>query len=59
MSNEQKAPQPQSGTAKKLWQRPELKPAGKVGDVLQGGTGKMTVVVGDPGEPQKVPAMDM
>jgi len=59
MSNEQKAPQLQNGTAKKLWQRPELKPAGKVGDVLQGGTGKATVTVGDPGESQKVPSMDM
>ena len=44
---------------RKQWQRPALKPAGTVGDVLQGGTGKVTVVVGDPGEPMKVPANDM
>ncbi len=48
-----------AGPARKSWQRPALKPAGTVGDVLQGGTGKVTVVVGDPGEPMKVPAMDM
>jgi hypothetical protein len=44
---------------KKPWQRPELTAVGSVGDVLQGGTGKVTVIVGDPGEPQKVPSMDM
>jgi hypothetical protein len=35
-----------------------LKSVGTVGDVLQGGMGKVTVVVGDPGEPQKVPAQE-
>jgi hypothetical protein len=40
------------------WRRPELKSVGTVGDVLQGGMGKVTVVVGDPGEPQKVPAQE-
>jgi hypothetical protein len=50
---------PPAGPARKPWQRPALKPAGTVGDVLQGGTGKVTVVVGDPGEPMKVPANDM
>jgi hypothetical protein len=38
------------------WQRPALKSVGTVGDVLQGGNGKVTVIVGDPGEPQKVPS---
>jgi hypothetical protein len=59
MSNEQKTPQPDAQSVKKAWQRPELKQTGTVGDVLQGGTGKVTVVVGDPGESQKVPSMDM
>jgi hypothetical protein len=40
------------------WRRPELKSVGTVGDVLQGGMGKVTVTVGDPGEPQKVPAQE-
>ncbi|MEO7189938.1 MAG: hypothetical protein ABI051_02665 [Vicinamibacterales bacterium] len=40
------------------WQQPEVKPVGTIGDVLKGGNGKMTVITGDPGEPQKVPAMD-
>jgi hypothetical protein len=44
---------------RRSWQRPTLKAAGTVSDVLQGGTGKVTVVVGDPGESQKVPSMDM
>ena len=44
---------------KKPWHAPELTPVGLVGDVLQGGTGKVTVIVGDPGESQKVPSMDM
>jgi hypothetical protein len=44
---------------KKPWHPPELTPVGSVSDVLQGGTGKVTVIVGDPGEPQKVPSMDM
>jgi hypothetical protein len=59
MSSDQKTPQPETHPVKKAWQRPELTPAGRVGDVLQGGTGKMTVLVGDPGESQKVPSMDM
>ena len=59
MSNDPKTPQPGTQPVRKTWQRPELKPAGRVGDVLQGGTGKVTVVVGDPGESQKVPSMDM
>ena len=44
---------------RRSWQRPTLKAAGAVSDVLQGGSGKVTVIVGDPGESQKVPAMDM
>jgi hypothetical protein len=40
------------------WKRPAIKAVGKIGDVVKGGGGKMTVVTGDPGEPQKVSAMD-
>jgi len=40
------------------WKRPALKAVGKVGDVVKGGGGKLTVLTGDPGEPQKVPSMD-
>lgn len=50
--------QPEAGVARAPWKRPELKAVGKVGDVLKGGGGKVTVVTGDPGEPNKVPAMD-
>jgi hypothetical protein len=46
------------GKVVRAWRRPELKPVGSVGDVLKGGGGKLTVVTGDPGEPQKVPGMD-
>ena len=35
------------------WEKPELKDAGNVGDVLQGGGGKLSVVAADPGEPRK------
>ena len=44
------------GRPRRRWNPPALKPVGTVGDVLKGGNGKVTVVVGDPGEPQKVPA---
>ena len=43
---------------RRQWKRPTLKTVGKVGDVVKGGGGKLTVLTGDPGEPQKVPAMD-
>jgi hypothetical protein len=53
------APVVKDASEKKPWQKPELKAAGTVGEVLQGGNGKVTVTVGDPGESQKVPSMDM
>ena len=40
------------------WETPTVRPVGRLGDVLKGGGGKVTVVTGDPGEPQKVPAQD-
>jgi hypothetical protein len=43
---------------RRAWQRPTLTSVGTVADVVQGGNGKLTVITGDPGEPQKVPAMD-
>ena len=41
------------------WTRPAVKSAGTVGEILKGGNGKLTIITGDPGEPQKVPAMDV
>ena len=35
------------------WQKPELKDAGNVADVLQGGGGKLSVDHADPGDPRK------
>ena len=46
------------GKPRRAWQRPAVLPAGTLGDLVQFGTGKVTVVTGDPGEPQKVPATD-
>lgn len=43
---------------RRIWQRPAITPAGTVSSVLQSGSGKVTVVTGDPGEPHKVPGMD-
>lgn len=40
------------------WEPPTVQPVGRLGDVLKGGQGKVTVITGDPGEPQKVPAQD-
>jgi hypothetical protein len=40
-------------TAKKAWTKPELKYVGHVGDVLQGGGGKLTPSPADPGESRK------
>lgn len=36
------------------WQEPVVKPVGTVSEVLKSGGGKITVITGDPGEPQKV-----
>ena len=58
-ADEQATETNQQQQTRRSWQRPTLKAAGTVSDVLQGGTGKVTVVVGDPGESQKVPSMDM
>jgi hypothetical protein len=44
--------------ARRPWQRPTLTPAGTIGSVLRGGSNKVTVVTGDPGEPRKIPGMD-
>jgi hypothetical protein len=41
---------------RRTWQPPVVKRVGSVGDVLRGGNGKLTVLTGDPGEPQKVPS---
>ena len=42
----------------RAWQPPAVTPAGTLGELVHFGTGKVTVVTGDPGEPQKVPATD-
>jgi hypothetical protein len=39
---------------KKQWTAPTLSYVSRVDQVVQGGTGKVTVEVGDPGEPKKV-----
>lgn len=38
------------------WTAPTVRPVGRLSEVLKGGQGKLTVLTGDPGEPQKVPA---
>jgi len=40
-------------SARRTWEPPSLRSAGTIGEVLKGGTSKMTAVAGDPGEPQK------
>ncbi|MDR1991104.1 MAG: hypothetical protein LBQ09_12870 [Acidobacteriaceae bacterium] len=42
-----------SKSMKKTWTKPELKYVGHVGDVLQGGGGKLTPSPADPGESRK------
>jgi hypothetical protein len=41
--------------AKRAWTRPTLKYVGNVGDVLQGGGGKLTPAPADPGDTRKPP----
>jgi hypothetical protein len=41
-------------TGKSTWERPTLRLVGRLDQLVQGGTGKVTVEVGDPGEPKKV-----
>jgi hypothetical protein len=55
-----KTPTPPTSTsgAKRAWVRPELKPAGTVGELLQGGGGKLSPSPKDPGEDRKVPAQE-
>lgn len=55
MRDTDKAPQT---TTKRKWTRPALRPAGTVGDLLQGGGGKMSPSPKDPGEDRKVPAQE-
>lgn len=45
---------PVDGRTPRPWEPPRLKAVGTVADVLKSGGGKVTVVTGDPGEPQKV-----
>jgi hypothetical protein len=45
---------PKATDARQPWQEPTVKPVGTVAEVLKGGSGKVTVITGDPGEPQKV-----
>jgi len=51
-SNDQKDGE-SSSPSKKAWTRPSLKYVGHVGDVLQGGGGKLTPAPADPGESRK------
>jgi hypothetical protein len=41
-------------TGKNAWETPTLTYVSRVDELVQGGTGKVTVEVGDPGEPKKV-----
>lgn len=43
---------------RQTWETPEVRPVGRLGDVLEGGGGKVTVLTGDPGEARKVPSLD-
>jgi hypothetical protein len=42
------------GEHREPWEPMALTDVGNVRDVVQGGTGKTTTTVGDPGEPKKV-----
>jgi hypothetical protein len=42
-----------ANATKRAWTRPTLKYVGQVGDVLQGGGGKLTPSPADPGEVRK------
>ncbi len=50
-SNEMENGKTKSG--KRAWSRPTVKYVGHVGDVLQGGGGKLTPSPSDPGESRK------
>lgn len=52
MPNEKSQPAP---PAKRAWTRPTLKYVGNVGEVLQGGGGKLTPAPADPGDVRKPP----
>jgi hypothetical protein len=41
-------------TGKASWDRPTVRLVGRLDQIVQAGTGKVTVEVGDPGEPKKV-----
>ena len=55
MRDKDKTPQTRT---KRPWIRPELRAAGTVGDVLQGGGGKLSPSPKDPGEDRKVPSQE-
>jgi hypothetical protein len=55
MREKDKTPQPPT---KRPWKRPALRPAGTVGDLLQGGGGKLSPSPKDSGEERKVPGTD-
>jgi hypothetical protein len=47
----------QTPQVKRAWARPEVRLVGTVGEVMQTGMGKVTVITGDPGENLKVEVM--
>ena len=53
MGEKEEAQDANPPAAKQPWVEPKLKAVGTVGDVLQGGGGKLSVVGGDPGEMRK------
>ena len=40
-------------TGRRAWEPPALKPVGTIGEVLQGGGGKFSIMPTDPGESRK------
>lgn len=59
MHNSPRLPEGAEPPSRHAWEPPTLRPAGTLGEVLKGGTNKVTVVSGDPGEPQKIPGNDL
>jgi hypothetical protein len=44
---------------RRAWKTPAITAVGSVAEVLGAGNGKVSVITGDPGESQKVPAHEM
>jgi hypothetical protein len=49
---------PVASKPRRQWERPTGKKIGTIGELLQGGMGKLSPSPKDPGEDRKVPAQD-